>query len=390
MEDASRRQFLEAGLAVAATTAFPRALLSGNRRAEVVGIEPAITTTAETENLFNHPVVGFAMSDTLFNKPGTTNEPMTEAEIEYWLGKARGLGATAIRVDFDGNLFQSKDIIGDYDWSYSDRIMQAAKKFKLDVLATVTYAPEANQLKECQGKYTCAPANLQDFADFAGAVAQRYEVDGLRKFEIWNEPNIQVGGADPIRYARMFNLARQAIKNANKDAVVSLGALAGVASNGDRLGPADFVDEAIKAGAEGFDAVSFNAYSHPNLPDQPAYWNPFDQIEGPVPNPPKGIPKPRTILSVLKAYGMAHLPILITEFGASTAQGAYAFQSESVTQVLNHKFRVANVPGRYAYTEMDRVGSAGYDQYGLIELNGALKPAARAFSNFAQKFRGLW
>src|ERR1700733_12661030 len=64
-------------------------------------------------NPFYDPHIGFAEGDQLF---GSNEKPMSETEIEHRMALAAKLGATAIRFDCDGELFQPHKV-GEYDWT---------------------------------------------------------------------------------------------------------------------------------------------------------------------------------------------------------------------------------------------------------------------------------
>jgi hypothetical protein len=393
MENIPRRDVLRNG-AILAGAGLLNKLVGQQPKspAAVPDRQPTLTQTDAAENPFDDTVKGFALADTLFNASGPDNEPMSVEEIDHRLDLVKSLGATAIRVDFDGSVIQPTGEPGQYDWSRHDHIVDAARERGLEILATVSFWPSAHNEDACNKSYNCLPDDPEQFSQFAGAIAKRYKSKGLKKFEIWNEQNIVPDNSgnylvQPAYYAKLFNLARAAIKHANSQAVVSVGALAGHNSTEGALAPADFLDQAIRAGMEGFDAVSFNAYSDPNYPNQPAYWNPFTQLEGPIPKTPAGAPKERTVYSVMQNHGYGNLPMLITEFGATTgtetddAPGKFAFQSKTVSEVLTHEFKDARVPGRYAYTLMDKAGTNRFDHFGLLDETGKAKPAAKVYKD---------
>lgn len=84
-----------------------------------------------------------------------------------------------------------------YAWAQYDRIVAAAKRYRLEVLFTVwgtpAWAVDTNLFAygDLQyGSQSFAPRNAADFHQFAQAAAGRYGPQGVRKWEGWNEPNI--------------------------------------------------------------------------------------------------------------------------------------------------------------------------------------------------------
>ncbi|MCQ3976323.1 MAG: hypothetical protein DPW09_23080 [Anaerolineae bacterium] len=75
---------------------------------------------------------------------------------------------------------------GAFDWSRTDRVMDQIDAHGLKVIARLGVQPAW-----AGGGYpeVGPPTNLQDFADFAAAVATRYK-GRVDAYQIWNEPNL--------------------------------------------------------------------------------------------------------------------------------------------------------------------------------------------------------
>jgi hypothetical protein len=124
---------------------------------------------------------------------------------------------------------------GQFDWSISDRVVQHTNTAGLKLLARLSSDPELGD-KFWAGH---PPGNGDDFADFAFAVAQRYNctpqaVGCIQAYQIWNEPNLAREWGDnppnPAQYAEFLGKAYAAIKRGNPNAIV---VSAGMAPTGD-------------------------------------------------------------------------------------------------------------------------------------------------------------
>lgn len=128
---------------------------------------------------------------------------------------------------------------GQYDWSIADRVVTQVNNHQLKLLARLSSDPELTNFWADH-----PPGNADDFADFAFAVANRYNctpqaVGCIQAYQIWNEPNLarEWGGnpPDPAGYAEFLRKAYTAIKSANPNAIVIS---AGMAPTGDNTAQA--------------------------------------------------------------------------------------------------------------------------------------------------------
>ena len=124
---------------------------------------------------------------------------------------------------------------GQFDWSIADRVVQHTNNYNLKLLARLSSDPELKD-KFWAGK---PPGNADDFADFAFAVASRYNctpqaVGCIQAYQIWNEPNLarEWGGnpPNPAQYTEFLRKTYAAIKRGNPSAIVIS---AGMAPTGD-------------------------------------------------------------------------------------------------------------------------------------------------------------
>ncbi len=110
---------------------------------------------------------------------------------------------------------------GKFDWEKTDHIVQKIVEYQgLRLIARVDHQPEwARDGCSMQGP----PSDLQDYADFLTAVATRYKGQ-IAAYQIWNEPNLAREWCDqapsPAAYAEMLQVAYQAVKAADPNALV--------------------------------------------------------------------------------------------------------------------------------------------------------------------------
>ncbi len=142
---------------------------------------------------------------------------------------------------------------GQFDWTITDRIMDQIDEFGLNVLVRLDHQPAW-----AGGGFplTGPPDNLQDFADFCRAVAERYR-GRVDAYQIWNEPNLarEWGGQtpDPARYVEMLKLAYSAIKSVDPGAIVITAGLTPTGTQPPEAMPDDVYLRAMyQAGMKGY------------------------------------------------------------------------------------------------------------------------------------------
>ncbi|MHB9032838.1 MAG: cellulase family glycosylhydrolase [Anaerolineae bacterium] len=114
---------------------------------------------------------------------------------------------------------------GAFDWSRTDTTVAMANDIGVKLLVRIDQQPQwAGGGFPLNGP----PDNLQDFADFLTALAQRYK-GRIQAYQIWNEPNLarEWGGQtpDPAGFAALLATAYQAIKSVDTNALVISGGL---------------------------------------------------------------------------------------------------------------------------------------------------------------------
>ncbi len=186
---------------------------------------------------------------------------------------------------------------GQYDWWRTDRIVEDAEERGLMLLVRLDHQPFWSQANGGWPPLENAPpADYEDFGDFCGAVADRYQ-GRIKAYQVWNEPNLSREWGDeppdPAEYTDLLAVCYKAIKAADPEAIVIS---AGLAPTGSTLPIAipdeEFVRGMYEAGAaEYFDMLGVNApgYAAPpevspeeaaNTPEYGGHrWNAFRHVE---------------------------------------------------------------------------------------------------------------
>jgi hypothetical protein len=99
-------------------------------------------------------------------------------------------------------------------WAKYDSIVDLAERYGVQVLARLGTPPAWSQPEGLQGTFA-PPADLQDFVNYAVAVAERYK-GRVRHFQIWNEPNLAFEWGnqpvEPERYTELLCRTYRALK----------------------------------------------------------------------------------------------------------------------------------------------------------------------------------
>jgi len=141
---------------------------------------------------------------------------------------------------------------GQFDWGRADRVVQHVRDHNLKLLARLSSDPE---LTTFWGGHP--PQNINNFAEFAFALASRYNCTPqaagcIQAYQIWNEPNLarEWGNnrPNPAQYAEMLRVTYAAIKRANPNAIVISAGMAPTGDNSNVAMPDDvFYEEMYKA-----------------------------------------------------------------------------------------------------------------------------------------------
>lgn len=308
-------------------------------------------------------------ADSLGVATGSGLDTLGDADLDRYFGAAADSGAAWVRFDFDWSILEPRR--GEFDWSGTDRVVDAARAHGLQILGLLTHTPEwarAGDADDTHGR----PADPDEFGRFGADVAQRYR-DRISHWEIWNEPNLAVffgPQPDPVAYAALLESASSRIRAAVPGAVIVSGGLSPATDNGTDIAPTTFLSELYELGvAESFDVVGMHPYSYPALPSDASTksWNSFYRM--------------RDMHDIMIGHGDDGKPMWATEFGSPTGTGTDAVDAERQAEILRdgitEQRRLGFVDKLFVYSLVDR-GTDESDReqnFGVIDHALAPKPA---------------
>jgi LysM repeat protein len=223
-------------------------------------------TTPQTTPAPQAPVSGAVGSSTPFGYG--LEMQLIGVDRDQVMNAAQELGVTWIKQEISWAEMESTQ--GTINWSALDAVVTDVRNRGFFLLLSVRNAPDwARTTTEGDGP----PDDYADFATFMGAVAERYQGQGIA-YEIWSEQNLQrawngapLSAAD---YVEMLGLAYGAIHAADSTAIVVSGGLAptgwndGVTAIDDRV----YLTRMYEAGlAQYSDAVGAHPLGWANPPD---------------------------------------------------------------------------------------------------------------------------
>jgi len=192
--------------------------------------------------------------------PATMNTADFGAQAFLWwrpeladhdLGLMRDAGFNWVKQTFAWETIEGAGR-GVFDWSVSDRVVQQVNNRGLKLLARLSIDPEKTNFWAGP-----PPGNAVTFAEYAGALAARYNcqpgaVGCIQAYQIWNEPNLArewgYKRPNPAEYAAFLRQAYQAIKAGNPNAIVVSAGMAPTGDNSDLAMPDDmFYDQMYQA-----------------------------------------------------------------------------------------------------------------------------------------------
>lgn len=209
-------------------------------------------------------------------------EQYDQTTLDERLRDLRAQGIQYLRQTFRWNEIEPRR--GQFNWAETDRIMAAAQRHGLRVLAVLHTTPEWARLpsgsEEHPANETQPPADPSDFATFAGAFAARYErqlaantPSPVLGYQIWDEPNLLSAWgnslANPELYLKMLRGARQAIHVVNPNAIIVLAALAPTVERGGANPAAQLYLRQLYelGGRDAFDVAAAKPYGFDYPPD---------------------------------------------------------------------------------------------------------------------------
>jgi len=154
-------------------------------------------------------------------------QPWFGADVAQALDATSGAGFGWVKVQVPWKQFEGTGK-GQYVWDDLDRLVDAVQARGLRLLVSICKAPDWARPGDTDRSLQGPPANPQDLADFAAAVAARYR-GRIAAIEVWNEQNlVHEWGGEPLdaaRYVRMLCAAYRSIKAQDSSMIVVAGGL---------------------------------------------------------------------------------------------------------------------------------------------------------------------
>ena len=190
----------------------------------------------------------------------------------------------------------------EWHWEYPDFVVRAAEHYDLDLIVRLDGLPA----------WAAEEAAADDYATFAGTVAQRYRGQ-IKGYIVRNEPNLarEWGGRppDPAAYTELLRRAYEAIKAADPEAtVVSAGLAPTNHQDAEAMDDRAFLEAMYQAGAGAyFDALGAHPYGFAYPPDDPR--GAHDGLN---------LARLLDLREIMEAHGDGDKPIWVTELGWTT------------------------------------------------------------------------
>lgn len=187
---------------------------------------------------------------------------MTDTEQLATCDDLLDLGISWVRTDFTWAAIETSQ--GVYSWDEYDRFVTNVTSKGLKILAIIDYGV---QWASGNSDVHYPPTDVNDFANFAATVAQRYASFGVNHFEIWNEPNTSLfwkSSPDASAYTTLLKAAYSAIKSVSPLSTVLLGGLALESTTEDtafKISPNIFLQRIYdNGGKDYFDVMNYHPY----------------------------------------------------------------------------------------------------------------------------------
>lgn len=339
--------------------------------------------------------------------------------MDYWMGQVDSLGLGWVKQQVRWGFFEGNP--GEMDWSGYDAVVDAADKANLKVMFSVIEAPVWTRSYFDDNPEKAPPDDLAKYAEFLGRLVDRYQ-GRIHAIEVWNEQNLDrewdtAEGVSAERYVEMLRLSYQAIKSRDPNIIVISGALAPTGANlfdehnpERRLTMDDFeyFDRMVAAGFLNYcDCVGahHNGYNlPPDMGQDDGYYDPTAQFASPFTNPHHSWWFKTTLWGYherIQAAG-SDKPLCVTEFGWASTEGFDGYPEaypdgfgfavdntqEEQAQWIVQGFQLMR---EWGFVRMAFLWNLNFSQlndgrgakdsnapYGIIDLNGAPRPAFEA------------
>ncbi|MGW0163124.1 cellulase family glycosylhydrolase [Mycobacterium sp. NPDC003323] len=305
-------------------------------------------------------------------------------EVREHLNLMESLGVKNVRLLVPWIFMQPQDPMGgpvdweqDLNWAKLDEIVREAHNRGMGILGVLQWSPDwATEGPVGSGH----PANPQDFADFAAAVADRYR-DEITAYEVWNEPNASFfwNPVDPVEYTKLLKATYNSLKAVNPEITVVGAVVSATLTWGETtMNPVDFVEAMYAAGADGFfDALSFHPYNFDTK------FSEQDEVDWRELMPLFQVQKLRHLLDQHLDPGEEQIKIWISEYGLPTSVVSPEKQQAFIADLLKAWQSFSGGGPIFMYTTKDDMSAIGDERFfGLFDEHGNFKGSAQAFRDF--------
>ena len=272
-----------------------------------------------------------------------------------------------------------------YRWERFDREVRAYARHGLRWLSIIDYSTAWSG--EIAGDVFSAPARVEDYAAYAGALARRYGEGGsfwrehpqlpqlpVTRFEIWNEPNAErfwhPTQRAAERYAELYLAAHAAIRQSVPSARVVVGGLA--LGNQGVLDERVFIETMVKHRPELVDAVDTIAF------------HPYSATAEAV------ITEIRELRRTLQRLGLGQVPLEITEIGWTTTDTREADRAEALRRLAEELPRSdCNIASLIPHTWVTHEQNPNDPEhwFGIYYTDANPKPSGAAYTTTVRRFR---
>lgn len=290
----------------------------------------------------------------------------SQADLDRAFGLMKDSGVTSVRVVLPwAGIEPNNDI---WRWTNADLVINTATTHGIEILAVLNTTP-VWAATPVPLLYAGAPTSTEEYAEFVGAVATRYQ-GKIAAYEVWNEPNAVTFWApqpSAAQYTALLQAAYPAIKAADPDAVVVAAGVAPLLDFGLlTVNAVRFVEEMYAAGAAGyFDALAY----HPYL-----YGKKFTETTASNPDTPAN--QLERIYALMVANGDGNKKIWATEYGQPSAYSGEADQAAYLGDFLRAWRDLDYAGPAYIHTFRDYAhNDENHASFGLFRLDWTPKPA---------------
>ncbi|MBN1122527.1 MAG: O-antigen ligase family protein [Anaerolineae bacterium] len=328
------------------------------------------------------PVLGVNVELTLYSP----------AELEENLDLIDQTGFVWLRQAFAWDEIEAEQ--GIYDWSAYDQMVEEVAAREMKLVAVLWQSPEW-----AANSPTAPPDDLDAFADFTAALAERYG-DQIDVYQIWDEPNLESGwgGSPPsaIDYAALLEAAYGAIHAADSEAMVLTAGLAPTIETGPKnISDVLYLRALYENGAgEVFDGAAGKPYGFDSGPDD-------RRVNKNLLNFSRMV----LLREVMIEYGDASKPLWASHFGWNALPEGWAGDPSAWGQVSAGQQAVQTIAAyERALNEWPWSGALILDGwqpdvladdarwgFALRDQNGELSPLAEAIQSRSAGFNtALW